>query len=147
MFAEVAQAKPIAEQPPRRRPDRDAARLDEALQPRREIGGVADDGLFPRRTLSDNVADHDDARRDADAHAELLARSRLQSRHNLRDFEPCVHRPRRVILMRAGETEIGEHAVAHELSDEAVVARHDARHRVLIGADDLPHVLGIEARR
>src|SRR5277367_6976199 len=45
VFAEVAQAKPIAEQPPRRRPDRDAARLDEALQPRREIGGVADDGL------------------------------------------------------------------------------------------------------
>jgi hypothetical protein len=147
VFAEVAQAKPVAEQASSGRPDRDPARLDEALQPGREIGGVADDGLLPRRTLTDDVADHDEARGDADADGEILARSRLQSRHHFRDFEPGMHRPRCVVLVRAGEPEIGEHAVAHELRDEAVVARHDARHRILIGANDLPHVFGIEARR
>jgi hypothetical protein len=49
--------------------------------------------------------------------------------------------------MEARETEIGEHAVAQELGYEPVAARDRARTRVLIGADDLPHVLGIEPRR
>ena len=49
--------------------------------------------------------------------------------------------------MRARKAEIGEHAVAHELRDEAVVARDRAATGVLIGADNLAHVLGIEPRR
>ena len=49
--------------------------------------------------------------------------------------------------MGLGPAEIGEHAVAHELGDMALEARHLAGHRVLVGADDLPHLLGIEPRR
>jgi hypothetical protein len=58
-----------------------------------------------------------------------------------------MHRPRRVVLVRAGKAEIGENAVAHEFGDEAVVACDHAGARVLIGPDDLAHVLGIESRR
>jgi hypothetical protein len=43
--------------------------------------------------------------------------------------------------------EIGEHAVAHELRDMALEAPDLARYSVLIGADHLAHVLGIELRR
>jgi hypothetical protein len=49
--------------------------------------------------------------------------------------------------MRTGKAEIGENAIAHELGHKAVVAGDDARAGVLIGADDPPHVLGIEPRR
>ena len=58
-----------------------------------------------------------------------------------------MDRPRRVVLMRAGKAEIGQNAVAHELGDEAVVARDSARAGVLVGPDDLSHVLGIEPLR
>ena len=54
---------------------------------------------------------------------------------------------RGVVFVRAGEAEIGQHPIAHELRDEAVVARDCAGARVLIGPDDFPHVLGIEPRR
>jgi hypothetical protein len=40
--------------------------------------------------------------------------------------------------------EIGQHAVAHELGNEAVVGRHHSRAGSLIGEDDLAHVLGIK---
>ena len=49
--------------------------------------------------------------------------------------------------MRTGKAEIGENAIAHELGHKAVVAGDDARAVVPIGADDPPHVLGIEPRR
>ena len=43
------------------------SRLGERLQPRRQIGRLANDGLFLRRSLTDEVADHDDAGGYADA--------------------------------------------------------------------------------
>ena len=46
-----------------------------------------------------------------------------------------------VILMRTGKAEIGENAIANELGYKAVAASDDARGGVLIGADDLAHVL------
>ena len=49
--------------------------------------------------------------------------------------------------MGAGKAEIRKNSVAHELGDEAVVARDRSRTGVLIGPDDLPHVFGIEPRR
>ena len=147
VLAHVPQSEAVGDEPPGRRRDHDAARLGEALQPRGEIGRVADDRLLLRRAFAHETADDDKAGRDADANAELFARAGLQARHDFGDFERRVDRPRRVVLMRAGEAEIGENAVAHELRDEAVIARHHARDRVLIGADDLAHVLGVEPRR
>src|SRR5262249_22945324 len=53
----------------------------------------------------------------------------------------------RVILMCARIAEIGEYSVADEPGDNAVVGGNDARAGGPIGAEHLPHVLGIEARR
>src|SRR5277367_5035802 len=64
LLAEVANPKTIADQTPRRQRDHDSAGIGEALQPRREIGGVADDRLLLRWPLADDVADYDEAGRD-----------------------------------------------------------------------------------
>ena len=145
--AQILQPEPVAEQPPRRRRHDDAARLGQVLQPLGEIGRVADDSLLLRGALPHDIAGDDDAGRDADPHREFLARAGLQARDDFGDFEPRVDRPRRVVLMRAGKAKVSEYPIAKELGDEAVIARHYARTRVLIGADDLAHVLGIEPRR
>jgi hypothetical protein len=49
--------------------------------------------------------------------------------------------------MGAREAEIGQHAIAHEFGDEAVIARDRARAGILIGADHFTHIFGIEPRR
>ncbi len=94
--------------------------------------------------MSDEIADHDDAGRDADADLQRLVRARVELRDRCGDIEAGPNRPFGVLLMRSREAEIGEHPIAHELGDEAVVARYRARARVLIGANDLAHVLGIK---
>jgi hypothetical protein len=147
VLSEIAKAEHVAEQPTRRRRQDDAPGLGETLQPRGQIGRVADHGLFLRRPLADDVADDDEARGDADARGELFPRAGLESCNDFGDFEPRVHRPRGVVLVRAREAEVGQNAVAHEFGDEAVIARDDARDRVLIGANDQTHVLRIESRR
>jgi hypothetical protein len=116
------------------------------LQSRGQIGCIADNRLLLRGALPDQITNDDEAGRDAHARGKLFVRTGLQAGHDLSDFQPSMHRARRVILMRAGKTEIGQDAVAHEFRDKTVVARHHARHRVLIGADDLAHVLRIEPR-
>jgi hypothetical protein len=47
----------------------------------------------------------------------------------------------------AGKAEISQHPVAHKLRNKTVVAPNRRRTRLLIGANDLTHVLGIEPRR
>jgi hypothetical protein len=49
--------------------------------------------------------------------------------------------------VRAGIAEIGEYSVAHKPGDTAVVSGNHLRAGSPIGADHLPHVLGIEAGR
>ena len=45
-----------------------------------------------------------------------------------------------------GQLEIGEHAVAQELADVPAEARYLAGGGVLVGAEDIAHLLGVEAR-
>ena len=127
VLAEVAQPETIAEQPPRRCGHHDPTGLGEALQSCGQIGGVADDGLLLRRALAHEIAGDDESGRDSNAHGELFARACLQAGDDLGDFERRMDRARGVVLMRAGKAEIGQNAVAHELGDEAVVARDRAR--------------------
>ena len=63
------------------------------------------------------------------------------------DREPGPHRPLGLVLVRPGPAEIGQHAVAHELGDMALEARDLARDGVLVGAEDLAHLLGVEPAR
>ena len=72
---------------------------------------------------------------------------RLQRSDHAYDFQSCPDRPLGVVLVGMWKAEIGENAVAHEFSDETVIACDHARAGILIGADHLPHILGIEPRR
>ena len=49
--------------------------------------------------------------------------------------------------MRLRPAEIGEHAVAHELGDVTLETGDLARHGALVGAQDLPHLFGVEPLR
>ena len=49
-----------------------------------------------------------------------------------------------VVLVRAGPAEVGEHAVAHQLGHVPTDAGDLAGECVLVGAQDLAHVLGGE---
>ena len=72
------QVEPIADQAPGRRRDHDPAGLGEALQPRGEIGRVADDGLScagPCPTMSPTTT----TGRNPDPHGELFRRARFKA--------------------------------------------------------------------
>ena len=134
-------------QPSRRLCNHRAPRPGERLQPRGQIGGLAHDRLFLRRALPDDIANHHDAGGDADANLQTLLRGRVELRDHSDDIEPGPDRALGVFLMGAREAEIGQHAVAHEFGDETVIARDRARTGVLVGANDLAHVLGIKSCR
>jgi hypothetical protein len=146
VLAQIPQPEPIADESASRRRNNDLTRFSETLQSRGQIGCIVDNRLLLRGAPRVQIANYDEAGRDAHARGELFVRTSLQAGHDLSDFQPSMHRAPCVILMRAGKTEIGQDAVAHELRDKTVVARHHARHCVLIGADDLAHVLRIEPR-
>ena len=97
--------------------------------------------------MSHEIADHDEAGGDADAHLQLVPGARLQRPDDAGDFQSRPDRPLGIVLVGVRKAEIGENAVAHEFGDETVIARDHARAGVLIGADHLPHILGIEPRR
>ena len=71
--------------------------------------------------------------------------SGVASRCHRRDQpEPGPDRALGRVLVRRGPAEIGQHAVAQELGDVAVEAGDPARHRVLEGAQQAAHLLGVE---
>ena len=55
-----------------------------------------------------------------------------------------AHCPFGIVFVRPGPTEIGEHAIAHELGNITLVACNLRRHRTLVGTDDVAHFLRIE---
>lgn len=114
------QLESAAEQPPRRLCDHDAPWLGQRLQPRGQVGRIADDRLLLRRALPDEIADHDNAGRDADADLKPILRAGIEFRDNRQNVQARPDGSFRVLLMRSGKTEIREHAVAHEFGDEAV---------------------------
>ena len=120
--------------------------LGQRLQARGEVRRLADHRLLARRALADQVADDDEAGGDPDPGGERLAGRRAQAGHGRGDGEPGPDRALGLVLVRPGPAEVGEHAVAHELGDVALEARDLARDRVLVGAEDLAHLLGVEPR-
>ena len=145
--AEIIQGEETADQAPGVFGDHDLAGAGEGLQARREVRRLADDRLLPRAALADQVAHDDEAGRDADPGREGVAGRRPELRHRTGRFQPCPDRALGRVLVRPGPAEVGEHAVAHELRDVALEARDLARDRVLVGADELAHLLRVEAGR
>ncbi len=137
----------IAQELPCRFADHQLARLGQRLQPGREIGRVADHGLLTGGALADQLADHDEPGRDADPAGERLARTCGQIGDGVAHREPGPDRPLRLVLVRYRPTEIGQDAVAHELRHMALEPGDLAGHGVLVGAQDVAHLLGIQLRR
>ena len=99
------------------------------LQPRCQIGRVADDGLLLRRSFTDQIAYNDEPGGDADACGQGFAARCGQAGGRRRRRQSRADRPFRIILMRSRPAEIGEHPVAHQLGDLALVADDLRRHR------------------
>ena len=63
------------------------------------------------------------------------------------DREAGADGPFRLVLVRHGPAEVGQHAVAHELGDVAFEPGDLGGHGGLVGMDDLAHLLRVEAGR
>jgi hypothetical protein len=143
--AEIAVFEEIADQPPRPRGDDDCVRLGQGLQPGGEVGRFANDRLFLRRALADQIADHHQPSGDPDPRLQLDGF----------DFEPTdsvdqpqlrPHRPLGIVLMRSRVAEIDQHAVAHVLGDKPVQASDNLGDGAVICGDDFTQILRIERR-
>ena len=116
------------------------------LQPRRQIRRFAHH-LLAGGALADEVPHDHKTAGDADPCAERLAGRRGQLADRLRDRQARPHGALGLVLMRLRPAEIGEHAVAHELGDVTPETGDLARHGVLVGAQDLPHLFRVEPLR
>jgi hypothetical protein len=145
--AEIGEPEQVADEAAGVAGDDDLPGLRKRLQARRKVGGLADHRLLPRRAFADQIADHDKPGGNADTDGERLRSTGLQAPHRRCYFQPRPHRPLGIVLMRPRIAEIGQHPVAHEFGDKAVVARDDAGNGVLIGADLLAQFLGVEPGR
>ena len=143
--AEVDELEQVADLAARRLGDQDGVGPGERLQARRKVGRLADHRLFLGRTRADPVAHDDESGGDADAHLQRLARRRLQAADGGDDLQAGPHGALGFVLVGARIAEIGEQPVAHELGDEAVMARDDVSAGGLVGANHVAHVLRIEA--
>ena len=128
----------------RRLADQDRVGRGERLQPCREIWRFADDGALLRGAAADDLADHDEAGRDADARLNPRAIGQLDACDFGQDIDRGANRPLRRVLEGARKAEIGQHAVAHEFGDEAAEPSDRAGHGVLIAADQRAQKLGID---
>ena len=144
---EIAELEEIAEKPARALGYDDHVRFGQRLQARRQVRRLADDSALLRLARSDQIADDDEAGRDADADLQGNARGGLQLRHRLGERQPRLHRAFGVMFVRLRIAEIGQHPVAHIFGDEPAGLRDQVGAEPVIGAHDLAHILWIESRR
>ena len=85
---------------------------------------------------------------DADAHGGLPSppaeRSCPHLSHAFEDLEPGEHGAQRIVLVRAGVAEVGDHAVALELEHRPAVVVDRGGARLLVVAGQLVHDLGVD---
>ena len=151
MRAESLVGEDVADQIARRSADQDRVGTRETLQPSGEVGRVANDGLLACGAFADRLADHDDPAGDADAYGEAgpvaSGNPSVESRHRVENCEASANRALGIFLLRVRVTEINQDAIAHELGDIPIEASDGFAHDLLIGADHIAHVLGIELDR
>ena len=134
--------------------DDDPAGRCQGLEPRREVGGGADGHAVARRVaMAQQVADHHLPRGDPGPGAQrLLPRRQVRQRHaqpphRLHGLQRRADGAFRIVLMRGGKAEIGEHAVAQELRDAPVIARDRAGAGLAVALHDPHQVLGLQQLR
>ena len=129
-----------------RSPDGNGVRRRKGLQPGGQIRSIADHRCLLGGSATDQVADHHCARGNADAHREAAANCLFDVElvDRIDDREAGVDRPFGVVLVHLGKPEIGQDTVAEIAGDESVVTGNQIGTGVLVDADDVTHVLGIE---
>ncbi len=135
-----------AQKAPRAFGDHDPAGGCDRLQACREIGSIAHDRLLLGGAAPDEVADDHQSRRNPYARRELVS-SAGKCRNGPGDRDAGPDRALGLILVRPGPAEVRQHAVPHELGDVAFEPCHFTRDRVLIDAQDVAHLLGVQLRR
>jgi hypothetical protein len=116
-------------------------RLSHPLQACGEVQRFADDTALLCLTRSDQVADDNRARSNTDAC--LQGNARLQCGDCRNYFQPRLHSPLSVVLMRLRVAKIHEHAVAHVFGPEAAEAFDSGGDASLISRNDLAEVLRV----
>src|SRR5690349_13682552 len=129
--ADIAVFEEFADQPSRARSDDDRVRLGQGLQPGGEVRRFADDRLFLRRALADQIAHHHQPGGDPDARLQP-GRLDIETSTRVDQSQPRPDRPLGVVLMSARVAEIDEHAVAHILGDKPVEPWDEVPDNVLV---------------
>src|SRR5262249_60032915 len=93
----------------------------------------------------DQLADHDRAGGDPDAHLRRDVWQRPEATNRVDDGEPGPDRALRIVLMGLWPAEIGQHAIAHVLGDMALEQRHLRRDALGEGADEVAQLFVVEA--
>src|ERR1700730_15142650 len=129
----------------RARRDDDTPRIRQLLQTRRKVRRLTNDGLLLSSAYgTDNIADHNQAGGDPDAHLQPAWGARIELWHSLDNSQPRANSTLSIKFMRARIAEIDEDAIAHKLGDKALVALNHADARALVCTDDVVHVLRIK---
>jgi hypothetical protein len=143
---EIVEIKQGADLPARILSNDQAIGPGQGLQPRCEVGRLANHRQLLRRPFADQIADHRKPGSYPDARLQLDGLN-IEATDGVDDTQPCPHCPLGIVLMRGGVSEIDQDAVAHIFGDKALEAPDDLGDGAMIGADHLPQILGIELRR
>jgi hypothetical protein len=101
--------------------------------------------LFLRGPRSDQIADDYEPRSKTDADSQQLGC--FKPAHSLDHSDAGAHSAFWIVLMRNRVAEIGEYAVAHVRGHEPIVSANGLGDALVVRADRLTKVLGIEPRR
>src|ERR1700685_3795401 len=122
MSAGVLEFKHPAQQVPGRLADENGIRPGQRLQPRSEVGCLANNGAFLSDAGADDLPDHDEPGGDADPCLDPRLIRQLDIADFREDADPRPYRAFRRILEGARKAEISQDPVAHELGNEAAIA-------------------------
>src|SRR6185503_11079976 len=147
LIAEVLELEQVADQPTCGRRDQDLVGFCELLQAGGEVRRVADQRKFAARSVPDQIADDDEAGRNADAHFQVRYALEGQFRNEPDTFQRSLDSALGAIFVRGGKSKIGQDAVAHIAGDSAVKSENCAFAGTLKCAHDVAQILGVEPAR
>jgi hypothetical protein len=144
--AQVGELEEGAEQALRRLGNNNRTGLGMLLQPRGEVRRLADHCLLRGRPAADEIADDHSPGGDPDPRGQGARVRGMEAAHCLDRRQSGSDRAFGLVLVGPGPAKIRQNAVAHELGDMPFEAGDLGGHRVLVGVDDVAHLLGVELR-
>src|SRR4029077_5845439 len=116
----------------------------ERLQPRRQIGSVANDGALLRGTCADHFADDDEAGGNADPRLDRVAVRPKDLANVGQDTDGGADGAFCRVLEGAWKAKVSQNAVAHEFGDESAESRDCSRGGVLIALEQISEQFGVK---